>query len=215
MIASPMPKPEHYNRVIASEFPNRTYSKSFHFDLPQREEVQQIYIPNQVTRVTTERFDPRLPLKQEVGTFSGTLVHNTGSANDRIVVGQPNFLEKSGKYRARSKNNKNRKSEPISMGPQELLGHAQTGTSQARAIFDKTTKNLGLLKNGIAPPVDRRLIDNFDIGTRMIIPVQSANRAEHPSLLLNDNTAERQAGIDQMRNTPAGIRSLNTYRRLH
>jgi hypothetical protein len=214
MIASPMPKPEHYKRIIASEYPNRTYSRSFHFDVPLREEVQQIYLPNQITRVTTERFDPRRPLKQPVETYSGTLFHNTGSANDRIVTGQPNFLEKSKKIKNKSAHKKNSNSDPISMTPEEVHGHAQTGIHHARAIFDRTGDDLAVLKNGIAPALDRTLANNFDIGQRMIIPVQSANRYETPTLQLHHNAAARQASIDEYRDTPAGVRSLNMFRRL-
>jgi len=210
MIASPMPKPEHYNRIIASEYPNRSYSRSFNFDMPLREEVQQIYLPNQITRVTTERFDPRHPLKQPVETYSGTLHHNTGSANDRIVTGQPNFLEKSKKIAHKKNNNPG----PISMTPQEVTGHAQQGINHARAVFDKTGDDLAVMKNGIAPYLDHSLANNFDIGQRMIIPVQSTNRLETPTLLLHNFPEARKASIDQYRDTPAGVRSLNMFRRL-
>ena len=144
IISSPIPKPDHNeNRVIANDLPATTFSSSFHFDLPLRKDVQQITIPTQVTKTTTERFDPRLPLKQPVETFSGTLIHNTGSTNERLVTGLPTFLEKSQKYSTGKANNKNKNSDPITMTPQELAVHAQTGISHTRAVVDRTTENLG------------------------------------------------------------------------
>jgi hypothetical protein len=218
MISSPMPKPENYERVVAEEFPAKTFSRSY-FDAPLRKDVQQINIPNAITKVTTERFDPRIPLKQPVETYSGTLLHGTGSSNTNIVHGLPTFLSKSEKKVSKvTKNHKHRKNhrrsldEPASQS--NFLSEAQAGLAHARAAYNRSSASLGILKNGIAPPNNNKLYSHFDTGSKMIIPVQTKNKYEKQSILLNDNEEERQASIDAYRDTPAGVRSLNTYRRL-
>jgi len=215
MIASPMPKPENYERVVAEEYPSKTFSRSY-FDMPLRKDVQQINIPNAITKVTTERFDPRIPLKEPVETVSGTLFHGTGSTNENIVHGLPTFLGKSEKKI--SKNHKSRKHHRDDREHSEFLSdateNAQLGVAHSRATFSRATGDLGILKNGIAPPHTSKMYNHFERGTNMIIPVQTTNKLENQSLLLHDNAAERQASIDAYRDTPAGVRSLNTYRRL-
>jgi len=215
MIASPMPKPENYNRVVADEYPSKTFSRSY-FDMPLRKDVQQINIPNAVTRVTTERFDPRIPLKQPVETVSGTLFHGTGSTNENVVHGLPTFLGKSEKKI--SKHHKSHKNLRDDVNQSDSLSaardNAQLGISHARTAFNRATGDLGILKNGIAPPYTNKMYSHFERGSNMIIPVQMTNKLDRQSLLLNDNEADRQASIDAYRDTPAGVRSLNTFRRL-
>lgn len=218
IIASPMPKPENYERVIANEYPEKTFSRSY-FDAPLRKDVQQINIPNAITRVTTERFDPRIPLKQEVGKIDGTLIHGTGSTVERIVTGQPSFLEKSGKkfakhHKARkvTKSHRSHHTEVDTLS--DARSSAGIGLAHARATYDRASENLGILKNGVAPSNTNKLYSHFERGTDMIIPIQMANKYERQSLLLNDDAEGRQARIDAWRDTPAGVRSLHTYRRL-
>ncbi len=209
IIASPAPKPEHYNRIIAEEYPSRTFSKSI-YDAPLRNEVQQIDIPNQITKVVTEKIDPRLPLKQPVETFNGPLIHNTGSTDERIVHGLPSFLEKSGKYKMRNLHKKNNQIPNIEQAHQ----HLQTGISHAKSVWNRSSEHLGILKNGIAPHINPAILERFERGTDMIIPVQTTNKLETPSLRLYDNHKAIQENIEALKDTPIGIRSLNTYRRL-
>lgn len=215
MISSPMPKPENYNRVIADEFPQTTFSRSY-FDTPLRNEVQQINIPTAITKVTTERYDPRVPLKQPVSTFSGTLLHNTGSTNENIVQGLPSFLGKSEKkvLKHRKHLRNHRDYENQGLGNSNFLSDTRAAVENARAVYNRSSSALNVLKNGIAPPINNNLHSHFEKGEKMIIPVQMTNKLEQQSLLLNDNEAMRQASINEYRDTPAGVRSLHTYRRL-
>jgi hypothetical protein len=218
MISSPMPKPENYEKVIASEYPEKTFSRSY-YDVPLRKDVQQINIPNAVTRVITERYDPRIPLKQEVEKVDGTLIHGTGSTVERIVHGQPSFLAKSEKKlskhhksRKATRNHKNFGNEVDSL--LDAKSSASLGIAQSRAVYNRATENLGILKNGIAFPYTNKLYSHFERGSDMIIPVQMVNQYERQSLLLNEDAEGKQARIDAYRDTPAGVRSLHTYRRL-
>ena len=199
IISSPMPKPENYERVIANEYPDKTFSRSY-FDAPLRKDVQQINIPNAITRVTTERFDPRIPLKQEVEKIDGTLIHGTGSTVERIVTGQPSFLEKSGKKFAKHhKARKVAKSHRSHQNEVDTLSDARSsagfGLAQANAVYNRASENLGILKNGVAPSNTNKLYSHFERGTDMIIPIQMANKYERQSLLLNDDAEGRQARI--------------------
>lgn len=57
------------SRIIADEYPELTVSSS-KFDLPDKKDVISINIPKGKTTVTEMHFDPRVPLKTEVGTYS-------------------------------------------------------------------------------------------------------------------------------------------------
>ncbi|MFM7856317.1 MAG: hypothetical protein ACKO96_31455, partial [Flammeovirgaceae bacterium] len=121
-------------------------------------------------------------------TVSGTLFHGTGSTNENVVHGLPTFLGKSEKKV--SKHHKSRKNHKDDVDHSEFLSaaryNAQLGIAHARSAFNRATGDLGVLKNGIAPPNTPQMYSHFERGTNMIIPVQMTNKLEKQSLLLYD-----------------------------
>ena len=196
-ISSPMPKPELTTRIIANDFPSKTYSPTS-FDLPLRKDVVQTQIPTSVTRTFENSSDPRHPKKVPVARVTGTLYHGTGSVDPRVVHGS--FLEK--KIRMKRKKISEKKCKNVDSDIKDTLQSKKEGLHYARQTFDTASAMLGSITNG---QVD---------SPHMILNVDVQNKREQPDLQIYAENENRKHRLAALRHTPAGVRAAHTLRRL-
>jgi hypothetical protein len=198
-IASPMPKPQITRRILADDLPPVTYSPTS-FDMPMRKDVIQVDIPNAVIKTTEENIDPRFPPKKPVQKVTGTLYHGTGSTDERVVHGL-SFLQKKSKKNHKRNIKKETKSRTVKYSPKLLNRLKKEGIDLARQADSRVTKSLYDIVND---PAENHLILGVDL----------INRYETPDLKIHENNAHLQERLKRIRNTPAGVRSAHTLRKL-
>jgi hypothetical protein len=185
IISSPMPKPERpVNRIIADEFPEKTYSKSV-YDMPLDRDVFRVNPPPSKTTTVNYGYDPRFPPKLPVNSFVGRVNYNTANTNAEINTPGVNFLEKS---RKRIDNRPNKT--PHSLRDEGLI-HA----INARASGDRIMSRLA----------------HSDGEDRMILNTVTTNRRDNS---FNAYTNHINHRINSRRESYAGVRSAHTYNRL-
>jgi hypothetical protein len=203
-----MPKPEIASRIIANEFPLKTYSQTV-FDLPLRKDVIQTQIPNSTTRTFETKIDPRFPRKGTVSKVNGILYHNTGSSASRINNGIESFFleNKSSKKKLnRFQSNKH-----------HLYMGKKFGWRKKDFIFEdnKKFKEFGLQHARKAYETSSAMLDSFYNPTpSMILDIKILNKREQPDIRLYENNQHAKQLLNEMRRTPAGVRAANTIRRL-
>ncbi len=192
-----MPKPELQTRIIANEFPERTYSPTS-FDLPLRKDVIQTQIPNSITRTFETRTDPRFPPKRAVSTVKGVLFHGTSSVDPRIIHGiDTNFIEK----KVKKKNLKNKKSrkqfdlKSVSEASRDALHHAKSVYETSHAVLNN---------------ISTQLVPSSE----MVLDAKVLNKREHPQIKLYENNKTLNNRIEELKRTSAGVRAAHTLRRL-
>lgn len=192
-----MPKPELTTRIIANDFPSKTYSPTS-FDLPLRKDVIQTQIPTSVTRTFETSTDPRHPKKVAVARVTGTIYHGTGSVDPKVVHGS--FIEK--KMRIKRKKISEKKCKNKNFDIKDTLKAKEEGLHHARKSFDTASAMLGSITNG---QVD---------SPHMILNIDVQNKREQPDLQIHAGNERRKHRLAALRHTPAGVRAAHTLRRL-
>ena len=179
-----MPKPDLTTRIIANEFQAKTYSPTS-FDLPLRKDVVQTQIPTSITRTFEESHDPRHPKKVPVSVVKGILYHGTGSNDAKVVHGiETNFLQ----------SNDVNVTQALEAKEQGLVASKQTFNT-ASAVLSSITNNLA------GSP-------------QMILKADMTNKREQPDLKVHENNEYKQRRLEELKNTPAGVRAAHTLRKL-
>jgi hypothetical protein len=132
-IASPMPKPDLVNRIIADDLPSVTYSQSS-FDMPRRKDVIQVDIPQATIKTVEEHEDPRFEKKRPVERVHGVLYHGTGSSDPKVVT--------SHSFKQVDKAKLLRK---------EGVSHALNAERKADSVIEQITNNIGGTPEMILP----------------------------------------------------------------
>jgi hypothetical protein len=195
IIGSPMPKPDLKTRIIANNYPDKTYTQTS-FDLPKRQDVVQTTIPSMTTRTVEESNDPRNPKKRLVKTVDGPVYHNTGSTDPKNLMGSHHsFIEKSGKKNRKnlSKSKKNRR-DPN----HEARNLRIEGLHHAKQAYETS---------GV-------MLDSINAESKMILDAKSANKHEHPEIKLYQENKHLQKRINDMRRTLHGVKAAHTLRRM-
>lgn len=196
-----MPSPNMATRVIAKDFPAKTYSSTA-WDLPLRKDVIQTQIPASVTRTIETSSDPRSPPKKAVEKVAGTIYHGTGSSDPRVIHGiEPSFLQnrikkKGKKARKSSKRSPSRNSDNLCL--HKIQNLKEQGVKHAKKAFDISGDVLG----SVGLPT-----------TSMVLDVKMLNKREHPDLRLYEHNEVMKKRVDSLRKTPAGVRAAHTPRR--
>lgn len=198
-----MPKPDLKTRIIAKDLPGKTYTGTS-FDNPKRKDVIQADLPTQVTRTVEEAHDPRGAPKKPVKIVKGTVYHNTGSVDPKVVFGsRHSFIEKSGAKSKKSKkvtkkitkNKKNKKDvhEVARNLRVDGLHHAKQAYGRAGTMLDSITS-----------------------GSRIILDAKTTNKSEHPheELKQYENNKYLHDRVAGMRKTPHGVKAAHTLRRM-
>jgi hypothetical protein len=233
-ISSPHPKPQISKRIIANDLPPVTVSPSS-FDLPMRKDVVQIDLPQSKTRVTEERIDPRIPVKVPVQKVGGTMYHGAKTTNENIVQGLPNMLEKSSaENTVKTKKNKNNvrvtkkarktqhkaqhRAHKLRKHPNADLDQARSFRNEAKAYAHSSHINasniLSSVINKIPQPVDPVLKNPLARGSDMILDVDVVNRREFPDMKIHEHNHTKHRMIEDMKQSPEGVRAMHTYSKL-
>jgi hypothetical protein len=200
-----MPKPNMTTRVIAKNFPAKTYSSTA-WDLPLRKDVVQTQIPASVTRTIETSSDPRSPPKKAVQKVAGTLYHGTGSSDPRVIHGlEPSFIQNKMRNKKNKKAQKTKKSHkrPASRNTDNAMVQTsknlkEQGVHHAKKAFDTSSAVLG----AVGLPT-----------TSLVLDVKMLNKREHPDLRLYENNEVMKKRVNSLRKTPAGVRAAHTPRR--
>lgn len=197
-----MPKPNMATRVIAKDFPAKTYSPTA-WDLPLRKDVVQTQIPASVTRTIETSSDPRSPPKKAVQKVAGTLYHGTGSSDPRVIHGlEPSFLQKKIRNKKTQKARKSHK-RPASRNTHNAMVQTANnlkdqGNLHAKKAFETSSAVLG----AVGLPT-----------TSLVLDVKMLNKREHPDVRLYENNEVMKKRVNSLRKTPAGVRAAHTPRR--
>lgn len=195
IIGSPMPKPNLKTRIIANNYPEKTYTTTS-FDNPKRQDVIQTTIPSMTTRTMEESIDPRIPPKRLVKTVEGPLYRNTGSTDPTVLLGtHHSFIEKSGKKARKnlSKSKKNRRNPN-----QEARNLRNEGLHYANQAYERS---------GV-------MLDSINAGSKIILDAKTTNKLEHPDIKLYQDNKHLQKRINELRRTPHGVKAAHTLRRM-
>ena len=181
-----MPKPERpVKRIIANEFPGKTYSKSV-YDMPLQSEVIGVNLPTSRTTQVEYGVDPRYPAKTLVNSLVGHVNHNTASTLSTVNTPTVNFLEKSHK----------RIDNKINKSPHTFRDEALYHSRGARATSERIMSRLA----------------NADGEDRMILNAVSTNKKDNSGF--SNYKKHIQDRVNNRRNSYAGVRSAHTYNRL-
>ncbi len=196
-----MPRPNMATRVIAKDFPSKTYSPTA-WDLPLRKDVVQTQIPASVTRTVETSSDPRSPPKKAVKKVAGTLYHGTGSNDPRVIHGiEPSFLQN--KIRSKGKKaRKNSKRPSTRIGEHPVVRGSKMLREQGVGHAKKTYDTSGAVLGSVGLPT-----------TSLVLDVKMLNKREHPDLGLYENNQVRKKRIESLSRTPAGVKAAHTPRR--
>lgn len=179
-----MPKPDLTTRIIANEFQAKTYSPTS-FDLPLRKDVIQTQIPTSITRTFEETHDPRHPKKVPVTVVKGILYHGTGSNDAKVVHGiETNFMQ----------TNDVKVTQSLQAKEQGLAASKQTFNT-ASAVLNSITNNLA------GSP-------------HMILKADLTNKREQPDLKVHEKNEYKLKRLEELKNTPAGVRAAHSPRKL-
>jgi hypothetical protein len=193
-----MPKPELSNRIIASDLPLKTYSPTA-FDMPLRKDVLQTQIPSSVTRTIESIIDPRNPPKRSVTTVHGVLYHGTSSNDLKVNHGlETIFLEKSGNEKIGITNIKSTKDVDLKSSQQAK----EEGLNHAKKTYESSSTILNNITNDVAS------------SPHVVLNANAVNKREQPDLKLHENNQGLNKRIEDLKKTPAGVRAINTPRRL-
>jgi len=211
-IASPMPKPDFTQRIVPGEFPPVTWSPTS-FDLPMRRDVLQTTLPKATVRTVEEHTDPRFPPKKPVQIVHGTLYHGTGSTDEKVVHGLPNFRQV---HHSQHENPNH--------GHHDFSSHHATGLTHAHDAHVPQNHELSKHKAealGHAKRADERATGMMNSishhiagGNKMILNVELQNRREKPDIQLHQHNAYLIDRLARIRNTVAGVRAAHTPRKL-
>lgn len=134
-VASPVPRPERpVSRIIADEFPGKTYSKSV-YDMPLKSEVLGVNLPQSTTRTVETSIDPRFPPKTLVKGTVGAVNYNTASVDASVNTPGVSFLQKKHKRLDHKQT-----STPNALKT-EGLHHALNAQHATERILDQITNN--------------------------------------------------------------------------
>lgn len=204
-----MPKPDLTTKIIAKDLPDKTYTGTS-FDNPKRQDVIQTDLPTQVTRTFEETIDPKGKSKKPVKTVHGTVYHNTGSTDPKVVFGtRHSFIEKSGAKNKKAKSTKStkkttKKASKAKKNKKDIHQEARKlridGLHHAKEAYDRAGTMLGAI----------------GAGSRIILDAHTTNKSEHPPKELRqyENNKYLHDRVAGMRKTPHGVKAAHTLRRL-
>lgn len=202
-----MPKPDLKQRVIAKDYPEKTYTTTS-FDEPKRKDVIQTEIPVATTRTYEENNDPRFPKKKPVEVVQGTVYHGTGSTDPNVVFGsRHSFIEKSGSKKAKKTNKKSKKTSKKTLKKNKKDIHEEVkkmrvgGLEHAKEAYT----NSGIMLDSIVT----------GNGNKMILDAKTTNKSEQPDLRLYEENQYKHDRVEKMRRTPHGVKALHTLRRMN
>lgn len=193
-----MPKPDLKTRIIAVDLPGKTYTGTS-FDNPKRKDVIQTDLPTQTTRTVEESHDPKGTPKKAVKTVHGTVYHNTGSVDPKVVFGgSHSFIEKS-KAKAKKNHKSSKKQHKLDVH-NEARALRVDGLHHAKQAYSNAGTMLGAITSG----------------SRIILDAKTTNKQEHPheSLRQYENNKHLQDRVNGMRKTPHGVKAAHTIRRM-
>ena len=197
-----MPKPDLTTKIIATDLPGKTYTGTS-FDNPKRKDVVQTDLPTQITRTVEEAHDPKGTPKKAVKTVHGTVYHNTGSVDPKVVFGgNHSFMQK----KITKKSKKSALSKSKSSKKQKLDVHNEArslrvdGLHHAKEAYGRAGTMLGAITSG----------------SRIILDAKTTNKQEHPhpELRQYENNKYLHDRVAGMRKTPHGVKAAHTVRRM-
>jgi len=201
LIGSPMPKPDLKTRIIATDLPGKTYTGTS-FDNPKRKDVVQTDLPTQLTRTVEESHDPRGTPKKPVKIVHGTVYHNTGSVDPKVVFGgNHSFMQK--KIQKKSKKNQ-KKSKKSKKSKRDITNEVRNlrvdGLHHAKQAYSNAGTMLGAITSG----------------SKIILDAKTTNKQEHPHEQLRqyENNKYLHDRVAGMRKTPHGVKAAHTLRRM-
>ena len=179
-----MPKPDLKTRIIATDLPGKTYTGTS-FDNPMRKDVVQTELPTMVTRTREESHDPRGAPKKPVKIVHGTVYHNTGSVDPKVVFGsRHSFMEKSNaKSKAQTKAKKTSSKTKSKAQSKAKKTSSKTKSKKSKRDIYQQAKNLrvdGLHHAKEAYSRSGTMLGAITAGSRIILDAKTTNKAEHP-----------------------------------
>jgi len=154
-VASPLAKVES-KKIIANELPRRTLSESS-FDIPKREDVVQITLPQSSMKSVESVYDPNNRMKIIPTSPTGTLYHGINVLPKKITTfGYPSAY----RFKLESQNESLKRESHQEI--RETLAKGESSEERADKLLSSITDDM--------------------VKTKMVLPVITTNKNEKPSL---------------------------------